>query len=73
MMASLQYSHIERGSDPEISVVKVMEEEGGRLEVQEVEFLPGRAEEGEDLASEDNQSEFLEQSQRNVHIFPLIC
>ena len=73
MMASLQYSHIERGSDPEISVVKVMEEEGGRLEVQEVEFLPGRAEEGEGLASEDNQSEFLEQSQRNVHIFPLIC
>ena len=73
MMASLQYSHIERGSDPEISVVKVMEEEGGRLEVQEVEFLPGRAEEDEGLASEDNQSEFLEQSQRNVHIFPLIC
>ena len=73
MMASLQYSHIERGSDPEISVVKVMEEEGGRSEVQEVEFVPGKAEEGKDLAIEDKQSEFLEQSQRNVHTFPLIC
>lgn len=63
----LQYSHVEQGSDPEISVVKVREEEGGRLEVQEVEFVPGKAEEDKDLPSEDKQSEFLEQSQRNVH------
>lgn len=62
----LQYSHVEEGSDPEISVVKVREEEGGRLEVQEVEFVPGKAEEDKDLPSEDKQSEFLEQSQRNV-------
>lgn len=63
----LQYSHIEQGSDPEISVVKVREEEGGRLEVQEVEFVPGKAEEDKELPSEDKQSEFLEQSQRNVN------
>ena len=50
-----------------------MEEEGGRSEVQEVEFVPGKADEGEDLASEDKEGEFLAQSQRNVHTFPLIC
>ena len=63
----MQYSHIEEGSDPEISVVKVREEEGGRLEVQEVEFVPGKAEEDKELPSEDKQSELLEQSQRNVN------
>ena len=52
-----QYSQIEEGknADPQISAVKVMEDEGGKSEVQEMEFVPSETVEDKAQASGSKQ------------------